>query len=109
MIYSLYHIDTSDPLLKKPKCSDLISLLTEICFEWEMIGTALDVPLYVLGSLRISNQDDKAKLIRVIESWFYKIPTEVTWERVLTAIEGPIVNKPSIGKKIRDFLADPDN
>lgn len=107
--FSLYSIGTSDPLFQKPKCSDIISLLTEICFEWEMIGTALDVPSDVLGSLRSSRDDDKIKLIRVIESWFYALPTELTWNAVLTAIEGPIVNKRSVGKKIRDFLSNPDN
>ena len=103
---NIYTLDIDDLLDKKPRRRDLVTLLADIDYKWEKIGTALDVPEKVLGSLRRSIvDDDTIKLIRVIGNWFDTMPTEVTWKTILTAIEGPIVKHCATGMKIREFLA----
>ena len=62
----------------------------------------------VLGSCTHSYEDDGNKLSTVIESWVDTMVTDVTWETVIAAVEGPIVNHKSTAVKIRDFLANPD-
>ena len=62
----------------------------------------------VLGSCSHSCEDDGNKLSTVIESWVDTMVTDVTWETVIAAVEGPIVNHKSTALKIRDFLAKPD-
>ena len=62
----------------------------------------------VLGSCTHNNKDDGTKLDTVIESWLNTMVTNVTWETVIAAVEGPIVNHKSTAVKIRDFLAKPD-
>ena len=62
----------------------------------------------VLGSCTHSNDNDGNKLITVIECWVDTMVTDVTWETVIAAVEGPIVNHKSTAVKIRDFLAKPD-
>ena len=62
----------------------------------------------VLGSCTHSYEDDGNKLSTVIESWVDTMVTDVTWETVIAAIEGPIVNNKSTAMKIHDFLAKAD-
>ena len=105
-LLSFYLVDVnSDPLRKRPQKIELVNLLIGIRHEWETIGTALNIETSVLGDLRQSNLDSKVKLIRVIENWLETMPTDITtWQRVLDAIEGPIVNNRVVGKKIREYL-----
>lgn len=102
---SIYLTDIdSDPLSKQPQKNKLVNLLIGIRHEWEAIGTALDIETSVLSDLRQSNVDNKVKLIRIIENWFETMPTDITWQTVLDAIEGPIVENRAVGKKIRECL-----
>ena len=93
---------------KEPSITDLLGLLTDIKYEWKKIGWALEVGRGVLGSCTHSYEDDGNKLSTVIESWVDTMVTDVTWETVIAAVEGPIVNHKSTTLKISDFLANPD-
>ena len=92
----------------KPELTDLLGLLADINYEWEIIGVALKVQEGVLGSLCYSSQSDKIKMSRVVRSWMDAIPSEVTWLTVIEAVEGPVVNHPSTAMKMRQYLAKPD-
>ena len=79
-------------------------LLGDINDQWFVIGKALSVPLNVLNGLQTSPQNNKVRLIQVIHTWFSSQPSPVTWETVIAAIEGPIVNNKQKAKEIRDYL-----
>ena len=89
---------------KQPKLVDLVNLLTNIEYDWDKIGVALEVENRVLGGLRRSNDDNTTKLIAVLRSWMDTFSSTCTWNVVLTAVEGPIVNNPSTAMEIRQFL-----
>ena len=93
---------------KEPSIPDLLGQLTDIKYEWKKIGWALEVRRGVLGSCSCSSKGDDNILSTVIESWVDTMVTDVTWETVIAAVEGPIVNHKSTAVKIRDFLAKPD-
>ena len=89
----------------KPDFNDLLNILVDIDYCWEKIGNALKVEDRVLAGLHPSNEDNTFKLTRVLRSWIEEMPTNITWEVVLAAIEGKIVKRPSTAMKIRKFLA----
>ena len=62
----------------------------------------------VLGKCTHNNEDDGNKLATVIESWVDTMVTDVTWETVIAAVEGSIVNHKSTAVKICNFLAKPN-
>ena len=100
----IYTLDIEDILAKKPDFDDLINLLAVIKHEWEKIGIALKVKESDLGDLR-QKQDSTIKLIGVIRTWQNTMPTEITWNVVIEAIEGPIVNHRATAMEIRKFLS----
>ena len=109
MFYHIFlFVDISEILKKEPSITDLLGLLTDIKHEWKKIGWALEVERGVLGSCTHSNEEDGNKLATVLESWVDTVVTDVTWETVIAAVEGPIVNHKSTAVRIRDFLAKPD-
>ena len=89
----------------KPDFTDLLGMLVDIDYCWEKIGIALKVEHRVLADLFPRHEDNTFKLARVLRSWMNQMPTNITWEVVLTAIEGPIVKHSSTSVKIRKFLA----
>ena len=109
-LYSIfvYCIDLSIILTKKPELTDLLSLLADISYEWEIVGAALKVRTNVLGGLRYSCESNTVKMMRVIESWVDAVPADLSWQTVITAVEGPIVNHPSTAKEMRQYLAKPE-
>ena len=96
---------TSTVLQKKPDFKNLLGILVDINYDWEKIGIALEVENCVLTGLLPSREDNTFKLTRVLRSWMDKMPTSITWEVVLKAVEGSIVKSPSTAMKIRKFLA----
>ena len=81
-----------------------VTLLANISADWEKIGLALNVSRNDLKSLRQKNIDETIKLSEVIAKWMETESSPVTWETLISAIEGPIVNKKQKGKEIRDYL-----
>ena len=73
---------------------DLIDLLADIDNAWNEIGMALRVDESVLDNLSRSPQHTaEAKLQKVIAHWMKKKSPRapVTWEYLISAIEGPIL------------------
>ena len=85
-----------------------MSLLTDIEYEWEEIGIALEVEERVLRGLNQCHDNNTKKLMTVLQSWMDTFPSRSTWDVVLAAVEGPIVKNPSTALKIRKFLAKPE-
>ena len=73
-----------------------------------MIGVVLEVEHSDLEGLSQSNKDDSTRLYEVLEAWMNTRSTDVTWETVITAVEGPIVDQKSTAVKIREFLSEPN-
>ena len=93
---------------KVPVPRDLLDLLACIKHKWKMIGVALEVEHSNLESLSQSNKDDSTRLYEVlIEGWMNTMSTDVTWETIITAVEGSIVSQKSTAIKIRQFLSEP--
>ena len=72
-----------------------------------MIGVALKVENNVLESLSRSNKVDGTRLHEVLKSWINTMSTDVTWETIIVALEGSVLNYISTARKIRQFLSDP--
>ena len=73
-----------------PDKHTLINLLADVSNKWELIGLALNVTQNFLDGLS-STLADNVKLASVIENWMITQSSPVTWETVISAIEGPIV------------------
>ena len=98
---------TPDILSTAPDEHNLFELLADIDHQWCVIATALKVPFSVLSGLVTSSQENKVKLIQVIHTWQTSQPSPVTWETVISAIEGRIVNNLAKANEIRDHLGLP--
>ena len=85
---------------KQPNLRDLLSLLADIEYEWHKIGLALEVEERVLAKCTRSNDDDSDKLYKVIKSWTTTMTTDITWDTIIAALEGPIVKHKATAAKI---------
>ena len=72
---------------------------------WYIIGLGLDVPRNVLNGLMVIPHSNTYKLDQVIQTWIDSTDQYlVTWETVLTAIEGPIIDNKNKASQICKFL-----
>ena len=104
--YNNYFIVISDitSILKEiPTKYELNSVLFNVSDKWYDIGLSLQVRRNVLDDLIQSERDDK--LLAVIDNFLTTEPSPVTWETVITAIEGPIVNDKETADLIRQYLS----
>ena len=83
----------------------MMSVLSEIQSEWATIGTSLNVPDQGLLHLNIS---DSGKLNATLQAWIdgYGKYSPVSWETVVDAVGGPLLNNERILHKIRSYLAE---
>ena len=92
-------------LRKAPDIHHLLNLLADINDKWYTIGLGLNVPRSVLNGLQADTQDNIVKLDQVLQTWINRTDQYlVTWETVLTAIEGPIINNKNKANQIHQFL-----
>ena len=87
---------------KAPTEHELINLLADISNLWHEIGLSLNVPHNILDGLKRSQESDAIKLSEVIHSWL--TTTESSWETVIDAIKGPIVNHVIKANEIHQHL-----
>ena len=87
-----------------PNEHKLLELLADINNNWYEIGLALQIPHNDLDNLKRSPDSATIKLSNVIHIWFTTQPTPVTWDNVITAVEGNIVKNKEIANKIRCHL-----
>ena len=103
----IFTIFTATYILKKitPDTSLLCHLLASMDDKWHEIGIAFSVPKNVLSGLDHKQCSNTIKLFEVINSW---ITTEskhpVTWETVISAIEGPVVDNKQRATEIKEYL-----
>ena len=88
-----------------PDENDLLELLADISNKWYVIGLGLKVSRNVLDGLEKNKNDDIYKLSKVINAWITSTEKHLrTWETVITAIEGRLVNDKRKADEIRDYL-----
>ena len=85
----------------------MLKLLADIDHQWFVLGSALNVSYNILNGLKSSQDENKVKLIQVIHTWLTTQPSPVTWETVISAIEGKIVGNLVKANEIRDCLGLP--
>ena len=101
-------IDTSQIISKVPSRRDAIEILMPIKNKWYIIGVALEVSSADLESLKDSHNPIEVNLANMIGKWLDTHAKEATWEVLLKAVEGKIVDSRQTGQKIRDFLKIPE-
>ena len=81
-----------DTLKDIPNHEKALTLLTNISADWEEIGLALDVSLNDLKGLKQDNRSNMINFSQVIALWIQSKSSTVSWETLISAIEGPIIN-----------------
>ena len=87
---------------KTPTKHELLNLLADISHLWPEIGLSLNVSDNVLDGLKSSQERDTVKLAKIIDSWL--TTTESSWETVIEAIKGPIVNHVIKANALHQYL-----
>ena len=101
LFYILFYFSGSS-LKERPSSYDLLSHLNDINSQWRVIGLALCITENDLDGL---NGKPTEKLSKVINIWKTGGDQEhITWNTVISAIEGPIVNNKWKANKIREYL-----
>ena len=93
-----------DILKESPNHYEALSQLADISAKWEEIGLAFKVPPNKLDGLQSDHSSVTGKLSKVITLWMESKSLPVSWETLISAIEGPIVNNKQKAKEIRDYL-----
>ena len=90
---------------KAPTEHELLNLLADISNLWREIGLSLKVPHNILDGLKPSQESNAIKLSEVIHSWLTTTESHlVTWETVIDAIKGPVVNNIKKANEIHQHL-----
>ena len=79
--------------------------MDDINNKWDDIGLALSIPQNVIDDLKRGQDNNNIKLFKVINQWIETMPSPVTWETVISALEGPIVSNKKKADDIRQYLA----
>jgi hypothetical protein len=87
-----------------PNHQQLVELLSDIDSQWNHIGIALGVKLNVIEGIRQQHYDNKSRLTSVLQQWINK-NVDVTWDKLIEAIEGRIVNNEAKANEIRQSLS----
>ena len=93
-----------DVLKEIPNHDEALSQLADISAKWQEIGLALKVSCNELDGLQCDHSSITIKLSKVITLWIESESSPVSWEALISAIEGPIVNNKRKAKEIRDYL-----
>lgn len=99
-----YSINTEDK-------RHIIRLLNPIAYNWRQLGEALGIAYGDLESIFNKRYRDADNLSEVLQLWFDKKPSDVTWITLITAVElAPTpVNESSVADKICEFLSNRSN
>ena len=84
-------------------------LLNPIAYNWRVLGEALGITYGDLESIVSKQYRDVNNLSEVLQLWFDKKPSDVTWNTLITAIELAPVNNTSVADDIRKFLSNRSN
>ena len=99
--------DTIDVHKSAPDKFKVLDLLADISSRWQTIGLALRVDGNTLSGISRNNahDSDAVKLDIVIETWKSTKSSPYTWETLISAIGGPLVNHQAKVDEIRTYLA----
>ena len=82
--------------------------MAPIAPQYSAIGTALRVPMSILGLHPFPDYHEN-NLRRTLEWWLNNgdrpdINSPVTWDNIISVIEGPVVQNYQIAQKMREFI-----
>ena len=81
----------------------LLNLLSPVSAQWDEIGSLLGVDANTINGLHTSHLSDPVKLDKMLQNWFNNEPTSVTWNNIISVLEGSLKNK-SLANEIRNSL-----
>ena len=87
-----------------PNVHDVLKLLASISAHWQEIGLSLAVCSNDLEKIQQVPDSAEVKLSKVINTWINTKSSPITWENVISSIEGPIVSNKKKGDEIRKYL-----
>ena len=88
-----------------PDEHDLVNRLADISNNWYEIGLGLKVSHDVLDGLKNKEDTNIYKLSKVIHAWITSTESHLlSWETVITVIEGPLVTNKRKADEIHDYL-----
>ena len=93
-----------DTLEDTPDKHELLNLLADIDNEWHKIGLSLKVGNNVLKGLTHKKIENILKLDEVLENWITTKSSPVTWDTVIAAMKGPLVNNVQKAEEIIEYL-----
>ena len=94
----------SDLLETCPEKCDLLKLMSDIAFKWNIIGECLGIKYVYLASLQSKTSKDIEKLAEVLQLWMDTMPKPVTWNTILQTIESPPIETKFVVIEIEKFL-----
>ena len=103
-IISINDFALSDLLVKPPKKADLLKLMSDIAFQWNLIGECLEIKYAYLASLQNKPSRDIDKLAEVLQCWMDTMPKPVTWNTILQTIGSPPIESKVTVMKMEEFL-----
>ena len=76
--------------------------------RYSAIGTALNVPMSTLGLLPLPDYHQN-NLSQTLQWWLNngnnpEINSPVTWDNIISVIDGPIVQNYEVAQRIREFI-----
>ena len=89
---------------KAPSLNEILHILADISSMWMEIALAIRIPDSVLSGLKSSHESNIVKLDQVLRTWMNTQSSPVTWETIISAIEGVIVNNKLKADQIRQYL-----
>ena len=93
-----------DVLKETPNEHELLNLLADVNNMWQEVGLALGVDSNFLEGLQKEKDGNTTKLSKVIRRWINNKSSPVTWETVITAMEGRIIANRAKADEIRVHL-----
>ena len=79
--------------------------MSDIAFQWEIIGECLEIKYTYLASLKSKTSSDIEKLSKVLQLWMDTMPKPVvTWNTILQTIENPPIENRSVVTKMEFFF-----
>ena len=87
----------------KPRKHELLKFLSSISAKWQEIGDLLGVDSDTIEGLYFSNKPNHVKMSEVLQYWLDNEPTPVTWDNIISVLDGPLKKK-SVGDEIRKYL-----
>ena len=79
-------------------------MLHPIRYKWKQIGQSLRISHGDLENIRDERSRNTDRLSDVIQIWFDKKTTNVTWATIKIAVELPPVFEPSVAEDIIHFF-----